>query len=66
MSKLSTAQRNSLPSSDFAVPGERRFPIPDAAHAIAAKRLIGRAHGLSSDQKAHIIQMANAKLSGKK
>ena len=32
MSKLSTAQRNKLPDSAFALPG-RRYPIPDAAHA---------------------------------
>jgi hypothetical protein len=66
VSKLTTQQRNSLPKSEFAVPSERRFPIPDKAHAIAAKRLIGQAHNLSSEQKVNIIKMANAKLSGGK
>ena len=32
MSKLTTAGRNSLPESDFALPG-RRYPIPDESHA---------------------------------
>lgn len=36
MATLTTAQRNGLPASDFALPG-RRFPIPDAAHARDAK-----------------------------
>lgn len=65
MAKLTAAQRNSLPASNFGVPGERRFPIPDRAHAVAAKRLIGRAHDLSPEQKVAIIRKANTKLSGK-
>ena len=32
MSKLTTAERNALPDSAFALPG-RRYPIPDATHA---------------------------------
>ena len=36
MSKLSTAARKKLPSSDFALPG-RRFPVEDKAHARDAK-----------------------------
>jgi hypothetical protein len=32
MAKLSTAQRNALPSQDFAVPGGK-YPINDANHA---------------------------------
>lgn len=33
MSKLTSAQRNSLPSSDFVFPKTRKFPIADASHA---------------------------------
>lgn len=37
MAKLSTSQRKSLPTSDFAVPskgkGSGSYPIPDASHA---------------------------------
>ena len=32
MSKLTAAQRNTLPDEAFALPG-RRYPIPDATHA---------------------------------
>lgn len=32
MSKLTTKERNALPSSAFALPGERKYPIQDASH----------------------------------
>ncbi len=37
MAKLTAAQRKKLPKGKFALPGERKFPIPDAAHAANAK-----------------------------
>jgi hypothetical protein len=37
MSKLSTKARNSLPKSEFGEPGERKYPMPDHAHAANAK-----------------------------
>jgi hypothetical protein len=38
--RLTTAQRNRLPSSSFAIPSERKYPINDAAHVRdAASRL---------------------------
>lgn len=37
MSKLTTAQRNKLPSSEFALPAERKYPIYNASHAANAK-----------------------------
>jgi hypothetical protein len=33
MAKLTTAQRKRLKESSFAIPGERKYPIPDASHA---------------------------------
>jgi hypothetical protein len=36
VSKLSSAERKSLPANDFAGP-HRSYPIPDKAHAVAAK-----------------------------
>ena len=33
MAKLTTKKRNALPTSTFALPNERKFPIPDASHA---------------------------------
>jgi hypothetical protein len=37
MSKLTTAARKALPTSDFALPGKRKFPVEDKAHAEDAK-----------------------------
>ena len=37
MTKLSSGARNELPKKEFALPKERKFPIPDAAHAANAK-----------------------------
>ena len=33
MAKLTSKERNSLPSSDFAVPSERKYPLNDMNHA---------------------------------
>ena len=33
MAKLKAAKRNKLPKSDFGMPGERKYPMPDKAHA---------------------------------
>lgn len=37
MSKLSSKARGKLPKSDFGLPGEHKYPMPDKAHAINAK-----------------------------
>ena len=37
MSKLTMKQRNKLSASTFGLPGKRAYPMPDKAHAIAAK-----------------------------
>jgi hypothetical protein len=37
MAKLKTSVRNKLPKSDFGLPGERKYPMPDRSHAINAK-----------------------------
>lgn len=36
MAKLTSKQRKSLPSSTFALPKSRKYPIPDRSHAINA------------------------------
>ncbi len=33
MAKLTTAQRNKLPASKFALPSERKYPVENKAHA---------------------------------
>jgi len=37
MSKLKAARRNSLPKSEFGLPGSRKYPMPDRSHAANAK-----------------------------
>lgn len=50
------AERDALPSSDFGyVNGDRRlFPIVIAGDVLDAARLIGRAKGLSDDERAAV------------
>jgi len=36
MGKLSSEQRKNLPTSVFALPGARKYPIPDRSHAANA------------------------------
>ena len=58
--KLSTSQRKKLSSGTFCGPG-RSFPVPDCAHVTAARRLIGRAKGLSSDGRKRILSCVAGK-----
>jgi hypothetical protein len=64
MAKLSTASRNSLADSVFALPG-RKFPVNDKAHAVAAERLVGRslkAGNITAGQAATVRSKAKRKL----
>jgi len=65
MSKLKQAKRDSLPTSEFALPEERKYPIEDAHHAANAKARAAqavKAGRMSSATKAKIDRKANAKL----
>jgi hypothetical protein len=65
MSQLTSKTRNALPKSDFGLPGQRKFPMPDAEHAAVAK---GRAKqqenrgALSAGAYKSIVSKANRKL----
>lgn len=37
MARLTTKERNALPSSDFADPKNRKYPMEDKGHAMAAQ-----------------------------
>jgi hypothetical protein len=37
LSKLTAAARRAIPSSEFGMPGSRKFPMPDKSHAANAK-----------------------------
>lgn len=65
MATLGTTQRNALPASQFGLPGQRAYPMPDAAHArnalARASQQFNAGH-LSGSDKAKIDARANAML----
>ena len=65
MAKLSTERRKTLPASDFGLPGERKYPMPDSAHARDAKARASEAEHrgtISTRQRDQIDAKADAKL----
>lgn len=62
MPKLTSKQRNKLPKSDFGLPGQEKYPMPDKAHAANAKaratQMVKKGK-LSSSSKAKIDAKAN-------
>lgn len=70
MADLTRKKRNSLPKSSFGMPGERKYPMPDASHAANAKARASqmeKAGKLSPSTKAKIDAKANKVLKkGKK
>jgi hypothetical protein len=47
---LSTKQRKKLSKKDFALPGKRKYPIPDKAHARNALARVAQ-YGTPAEQK---------------
>lgn len=69
MSKLSTKARKALPKSDFGLPGERKYPMPDKSHAANAKARASqavKAGRMSPATEAKVDAKANKKLGRKK
>jgi hypothetical protein len=62
MAKLTSKQRNKLPKSDFGMPGEGKYPMPDKNHAANAKaratQMVKKGK-LSSASKSKIDAKAN-------
>lgn len=62
MAKLTAKKRNSLPKSDFGLPGEKKYPMEDKKHAANAKsratQMVKKGK-LSSSSKAKIDAKAN-------
>lgn len=62
MAKLKAKARNKLPKSKFGLPGQRKYPMPDKAHAANAKaratQMVKRGK-LSPASKAKIDAKAN-------
>lgn len=65
MGKLTSGKRDALPSSDFALPGERKYPVNDRNHAVNAKARAEQQFkkgAISGSTKAKIDSKANRKL----
>ncbi len=50
MAKLTAAQRNALPRSDFAQPSKRKYPINDRSHARNALARVSQ-HGTADEKR---------------
>lgn len=62
MATLSTKKRNSEPKSEFGLPEERKYPMPDESHARNAKARASQQEkqgNLSSAQKTRIDRKAD-------
>ena len=68
MSKLTSSARKAIPTSEFGLPGSRKYPMPDRAHAANAKaratQMVAKGR-LSASSAAKIRAKANAVLGGK-
>lgn len=51
MAKLTAKKRKGLKKSSFALPGKRKYPIPDKPHARNALSRVSR-HGSKAEKKA--------------
>ena len=60
MAKLDEHDRDKLPSSDFGLPKERKYPMPDASHARDAK-----ARASQQEHKGHLSASQRDKIDRK-
>jgi hypothetical protein len=60
MATLSTRKRNAEPKSDFGLPGERKYPMPDESHARNAK-----ARASQQEKKGNLTSAEKAKIDRK-
>ena len=60
MAKLSSKERNKLPKSDFGLPGQEKYPMPDKAHAANAK-----ARATQMENKGKLSESSKAKIDAK-
>jgi hypothetical protein len=68
MAKLTTAKKKAEPKSDFGLPKQRKYPMPDVAHARNAKARASQAENagkLSGADKKKIDSKADRVLKDK-
>lgn len=69
MAILTTKARKAIPKKEFGLPGEKKYPMPDKAHAANAKARATQMENkgkLSASGKAKIDAKANKVLGKKK
>lgn len=62
MAELTTKRRNNEPKSDFGLPEERKYPMPDKSHARNAKARASQQKkegNLTASEKARIDRKAD-------
>ena len=65
MAKLTSGERNALPPSSFGLPKQRKYPMQDLEHAVAAKGRATqavKAGRMSPSTKSKIVAKADRKL----
>ncbi len=60
MAKLTTKARKKLPKSEFGLPGEEKYPMPDKSHAANAK-----ARASQQVKKGNLSKSSEAKIDAK-
>lgn len=60
MSVLTAKKRNKIPKKEFGLPGERKYPMPDKAHARNAK-----ARASEMENKGKLSPSSKAKIDAK-
>jgi hypothetical protein len=60
MATLTTKTRNKIPKSEFGMPGERKYPMPDKSHAANAK-----ARASQMEKKGKISEATKVKIDNK-
>lgn len=60
MAELKAKTRNKLPKSEFGMPGERKYPMPDRSHAANAK-----ARASQMEKKGKLSESAKEKIDAK-
>ena len=60
MGKLSTEQRKKIPKGEFGMPGEKKYPMPNRAHAANAK-----ARASQMEKKGKLSEASKEKIDAK-
>ncbi len=60
MTKLNAAKRKKIPSKEFGMPGEKKYPMPDKSHARNAK-----ARASEMEHKGKLSPSSKAKIDAK-